>query len=147
MQKLGYKNVDELQQAINRAWVTWTPRVMFALVPLFAGLVAVAFGRVDGNYLHHLIFALHVHAAWFAAASVAAAFELASSLMREVLQSAVVVYMPVYAMLALRRVYGKVRWSFSRRIIVLGLYFLAVITAVLAIILPVALGRIPRPPT
>ena len=54
--------------AINALDTAWLPRVMFVLLPLFAWLVALAYRRVDRNYLHHLIFAVHVHAAWFAAA-------------------------------------------------------------------------------
>ena len=63
---------------INHALLAWVPRVMFVLLPLFAWLVALAYRRIDRNYLHHLIFAVHVHAAWFAVAAIAKAVELVS---------------------------------------------------------------------
>ena len=76
--ELGFENIADLRESVNHAVLVWVPRVMFVLLPLFAWLVALAYGRIDPNYLHHLIFAVHVHAAWFAAAAIAKAAELLS---------------------------------------------------------------------
>ena len=65
-----------MEESVDHAVLVWVPRVMFVLLPLFAWLVALAYRRVDPNYLHHVIFAVHVHAAWFAAAAIAKAAEL-----------------------------------------------------------------------
>src|SRR5687768_4508745 len=75
--RLGFENVAAMRKAINGAILAWVPRVMFVLMPFFAWLVALAYRRVDRNYLHHLIFAVHVHAAWFAAGAIATAVEIA----------------------------------------------------------------------
>jgi hypothetical protein len=141
--QLGYASVDELHAALDHAWVTWTPRVMFVLVPLFAWLVAVAYRVVDRNYLHHLIFTFHVHAAWFAYAALAAAVSLVFARAGEFLNSVVLLYLPVYAFLALRRVYGGVRRSFLRVAFVLFTYWVVVTVAILVVVLPVVFDRVP----
>jgi hypothetical protein len=43
----------------------WLPRLMFLLVPFFASLVSRVRRVPIRPYPQHLIFALHVHAAWF----------------------------------------------------------------------------------
>ena len=60
------------EQQMREAFVEWTPRAMFLLVPVFAGLIALAARRSGRNYPQHLYFALHVHAAWFFAGTVGA---------------------------------------------------------------------------
>lgn len=72
LEELGFANLQELRSAIEAARLAWMPRVMFVLVPLFAGLVAVVERRARRRYPAHLVFALHVHAAGFAARAVAA---------------------------------------------------------------------------
>lgn len=114
-----------MQQAVNRAMLAWLPRVMFVLLPLFAWLVALAYRRVDPNYLHHLIFAVHVHAAWFAALAVGKAVELASGPIGQALQQIAVMFAAVYTVIAVRRVYGKVRFAFARIAFVLTAYLVA----------------------
>ena len=139
--KLGFENAAAMQQAINRALLAWVPRVMFVLLPLFAWLVALAYRRVDRNYLHHLIFALHVHAAWFAAYAVGKAVELVSPPIGEAVQALIVIFAGVYAVLAFRRAYGKVRFAFARVALVLAAYLVAFITAFVVIVLPVMFHR------
>jgi hypothetical protein len=115
----------------------WVPRVMFVLLPLFAWLVALTYRRVDSNYLHHLIFAVHVHAAWFAAAAIAKTAELLSRPVGDALRLLVVVFAVVYAVLAFRRVYGAMRLSFARIAFVMVIYAAAIILAFVAIVVPV----------
>ena len=138
---LGFESVAALQEAVNRAVLAWVPRVMFVLLPLFAWLVAVAYRKVDGNYLHHLIFAVHVHAAWFAAGAVARVAEVMSRPLGEGLEALLLVFGPVYAVLAFRRVYGQVRRSFARIAFVMGAYLLAVTVAMAVIVVPVVFHR------
>ncbi len=139
--KLGFENAAAMQQAVNRALLAWVPRVMFVLLPFFAWLVALAYRRVDRNYLHHLIFALHVHAAWFAAYAGGKAVELASRSFGEALQRLVPLCAALYVVLAFRRVYGKVRFSSARIAIVLVAYLMAFVAAFTAIVLPVMFHR------
>jgi uncharacterized protein DUF3667 len=140
--KLGFASAAELNQAVNHALWTWLPRTMFLLVPLFAWLVALAYRRVDGNYLHHLIFGLHVHAAFFAVGALATAATLLSRPLGSFLWAVIVPYMMVYVILAFRRVYGKVRLGFLRMAFVLSTYWAATIVAFFAIIAPVILPAI-----
>jgi hypothetical protein len=139
--KLGFENDAAMQQAVNRALLAWVPRVMFVLLPLFAWIVALAYRRVDRNYLHHLIFALHVHAAWFAAYAVGKAVELVSRPMGQAVQPLVVIFAGVYAVLAFRRAYGKVRFAFTRIALVMAAYLLVFIVAFVVIVLPVMFHR------
>ena len=111
VKELGFDNIADLRETVDHAVLVWVPRVMFVLLPLFAWLVALAYGRVDPNYLHHVIFAVHVHAAWFAAAAIAKAGELLSRPVGDALRQLVVVFAVVYTVLAFRRVYGAMRLS------------------------------------
>jgi hypothetical protein len=135
--KLGFASVADLRDAVNHAILAWIPRVMFLLLPLFAWLVALAYRRVDANYLHHLIFSVHVHAAWFAAAAIAKAVELLSYPVGQALQQLAFLFAGVYAVLAFRRVYGRVRLSSLRIAFVLAAYFAATILAFAAVVMPV----------
>jgi hypothetical protein len=139
--KAGFENAAEMQQAINRALLAWVPRVMFVLLPLFAWLVALAYRRVDRNYLHHLIFALHVHAAWFAVYAAGKVVELVSRPIGQAVQSLVVIFAGVYAVMAFRRVYGTVRFAFARIALVMVAYLVAFLAAFVVIVFPVVFSR------
>ncbi len=139
--ELGFKNVADLKESVDHAILVWVPRVMFVLLPLFAWLVALTYRHVDRNYLHHLIFAVHVHAAWFAAAAIAKAGELVFRPVGDALRQLVVVFAVVYAILAFRRVYGAIRLSFARIAFVMAIYAAAIILAFVAIVVPVVLGH------
>lgn len=145
--KLGFENAAALQQAIDHAVLAWIPRVMFVLLPFFAGLVTLAYHRVDRNYLHHLIFAVHVHAAWFAAAAVAKAVELASDPLGQASGNVGVVFGAVYVVFAFRRVYGKARFSFARIAFVLVAYLVSLVLVVVAIVLPIILPAVLAKPS
>ncbi len=75
---------------------------MFFMLPIFAlGLKLVYWGR-GLRYTEHLVFALHVHAFWFLA--------LGLALANVAWLSAIAgVAMPIYALMAMKRVYGG-RW-------------------------------------
>jgi hypothetical protein len=143
----GFESFAALRDAVNRAILTWIPRVMFVLLPLFAGLVALAYRRFDHNYLHHLIFAVHVHAAWFAAGAIAKAVELASNPIGQALEALAVVFAAVYVVLAFHRVYGKVRFSFARIAFVLAVYLAVYVLAFAAVVLPIVFPAVLLEPT
>jgi hypothetical protein len=71
---------------------------MFLLVPLFAALTMLVHLRRRLRYTEHLVYALHLHSFWFLAIAIALV----------PLPGAGLAYlaMPVYALLAARRVYG-----------------------------------------
>ena len=142
LQEMGYKDTTELRNALKAGLLTWVPRAMFVLMPVFAWFVALAYKRVDSNYLHHLYFALHVHAAWFALAALAAAVAIVSSTAGGVVVSVGFVYALVYVVIALRTTYGgTVAAAFTRAAAVMSAYALTVLLALLAIVGPLVLGR------
>jgi hypothetical protein len=143
LNRLGFRSEQELQETVRHAQATWTPRVMFVLVPLSAWLVQVACRRTGRNYPQHLYFALHVHAALFAAGAVAAAARLAKP---RAFQYGVValatLYALAYVVLAFRRAYGgSIRRAIMRAAVVGIAYWAVIILAVIAIVLPVLLWR------
>jgi hypothetical protein len=109
------------------------PNVMFLLVPIFAGLVALVFRNRRMRYPQHLAFALHTHAFLFVALvltlvprvthnTAVDAFAVATSFLA----------IAVYMVLAVRRVYGGSTWSaFLRSSAVAATYFVAFAVAMM----------------
>jgi hypothetical protein len=89
----------------KRRMIETMPRMLFVLLPIFAGILALFYrGR---KYPEHLYFAIHLHAFIFLALAVA---ELTKFTQMPILVAAVglvaFIWIPVYATLAFRRVYG-----------------------------------------
>lgn len=143
LQKLGYANERQLQEAVAHARATWAPRLMFVLVPAFAWLVQVASRWSQRNYPQHLYFALHVHAAWFAAGAAAAAIAYALPLViGRVVEALALAYAVVYAVAAYHTAYATtMKRAIVRLTGVLLVYWVAIIAASLGIALPVVFGR------
>ncbi|MFL5463605.1 MAG: DUF3667 domain-containing protein [Gemmatimonadaceae bacterium] len=81
------------------------PRMLFALLPIFAAILALFYrGR---KYPEHLYFAIHLHAFIFLALGVTAALKFTQSAVLVAVSSALaLIWIPIYATLAFRRVYG-----------------------------------------
>lgn len=89
----------------KRGIIETMPRMLFALLPAFAAIVAIFYRR--RKYPEHLYFAIHLHAFMFLALSVAALTKFTRvPAIVEVVSIAAVLWIPVYATLAFRRVYG-----------------------------------------
>jgi hypothetical protein len=82
------------------------PKVLFALVPVFAAIVALFYhGR---RYPEHLYFAIHFHAFVFLALLISVAARLvAVPAISRVAGLVVFVWIPTYATLSFRRLYGS----------------------------------------
>jgi len=76
---------------------------MFVLLPSFALWLKLAYRNRRLRYTEHLVFALHVHAFWF----LALLFTLPSW---GLLTAAALLTVPVYTLMAMKRVYGGRRW-------------------------------------
>jgi hypothetical protein len=76
---------------------------MFALLPLFALWLKLLYRKRGMLYGEHLVFTLHLHAFWFAVL-------LLMVLLPEVVADPLALAIPLYAILAMRHVYGG-RWS------------------------------------
>jgi uncharacterized protein DUF3667 len=87
---------------------------------------------------------LHVHAAWFGAGAIAAAAALVSwPFFAQAVPVLALAYAGIYVVLALRTAYGGTAWqTFGRAVVVVGLYWIAVIVATMGIVLPVVLRRL-----
>jgi hypothetical protein len=81
------------------------PRMLFVLLPIFAGILALFYrGR---RYPEHLYFAIHLHAFIFIALGVGELMKFTRSPVLVGAASLVAsVWIPIYATLAFRRVYG-----------------------------------------
>jgi Protein of unknown function (DUF3667) len=131
------------EREMGEALPHWAPRAMFVLVPVFAGLVALAARRSGRHYPEHLYFAMHVHAAWFFAGTIwAAAGFLTLPYIHVTIGLLALVYSGAYFSRAFRRVYrtGLIRAILSTATISVT-YVVCVVAALLAILLPIALRR------
>jgi len=87
----------ELQLWPERFLSRWGT-AMFLLVPIFALLHKLVYFSRRLRYTEHLVYALHMHSFWFLA--------LALSLLPQPATALAVAAMPIYGVLAARRVYG-----------------------------------------
>ncbi|MGE0159273.1 MAG: DUF3667 domain-containing protein [Gemmatimonadales bacterium] len=138
----GFANEAELDRSAQEAVSTWIPRAMFLLVPFFAGLLAIARRPARRTYPQHLIFALHVHAAWFWAFALAAVASVVvnNDLADSVLSALSIAYALWYLVVALRTVYGGSLLSNLSSGVVIGVtYWMVTIGVTIAILLPIVL--------
>ncbi len=89
----------------KRGLLETMPRMLFALLPIFAGIVAFFYrGR---KYPEHLYFAIHLHAFIFLALGASELTKFTKVPVLVAIVSAIAVcWIPIYATLAFRRVYG-----------------------------------------
>ncbi|HST08378.1 MAG TPA: DUF3667 domain-containing protein [Gemmatimonadaceae bacterium] len=81
------------------------PRLLFVLLPVFAGIIAVFYRH--RKYPEHLYFALHLYAFIFLALAATEAAKFTQlSIVAGIASACAVLAIPVYATLAFRRVYG-----------------------------------------
>jgi hypothetical protein len=119
------------------------PNVMFVLVPIFAGLVALVFRGRRMRYPQHLAFALHTHAFLFLA--------LVLTLTPRVTRNGVIDALAVsvsfaaialYTVLAVRRVYGGTLWGALLRSGAVAATYFVVFTAAMLLTFAFAALRI-----
>lgn len=126
-------------QGFKRGLLDTMPRMLFALLPVFAAIVAIFYrGR---KYPEHLYFAVHLHAFIFLALTVdvLARFTHVDSLTGAAGLLALV-WIPVYATLAFRRTYGgSIGRTLAKEVGIGFIYFWAGIAGLLATIYWVAL--------
>jgi hypothetical protein len=123
-------------QKVSERVASHAGMVSFVLLPAFAfGLWALFRGRGPHGRLHyteHLVFALHLHAFWFIVAAL-------MMLGQTVLIGAGLLAMPVYALLAMRRVYGTPWPGLAWRLPVLAAVHGALLVFMVAVVTLAAL--------
>ncbi len=123
----------ELEDAVPR-FISHAGTAMAVLVPLFAVWTFLAHLGGGWRYAEHLVFALHVHVAWFALLLLALPG-------LPWLSGIAVLAMPVYHLLAARRVYRLGRWAtLWRAALVAVAYALTLGLAVAAVMITTLLG-------
>lgn len=106
------------------------PRVLFALVPVFALIVGIFYRH--RHYPEHLYFGLHLHAFLFFALTIAAVSKFAGSTISSVVGLGVFAWIVYYGVQSLRRVYGgSVSATLFKGIGVSALYGMASIAGVI----------------
>ncbi len=95
-------------QAVRERLLAGAPYAMFALQPVFAALVMLAWRRRKLTYGVHFVFSLHVHAFWFLAL-------LALALLPDAVSGLVLPLMLLYTLRALHTVYGGRWWANTLR--------------------------------
>lgn len=89
-------------EAVQRRFFAYASYGMFALMPVFAFLLMLAYRNREMYYAEHLIMALHLHAFWFIALLAFYPARYAP----EWVGLALTAWIAAYGVLALRRVYG-----------------------------------------
>ncbi len=93
---------------LKKGLLTSMPRVLFALVPVFAAIVGLFFRA--RKYPEHLYFGLHLHAFIFAALTVTALAKFTYIVpLAGVVSVSMALWIVIYAILALRHVYRESR--------------------------------------
>ena len=113
-------------QSFGRALWENLPKMMFLFLPLIALVMAILYLGSGRYYVEHLLFFLHYHAFFFLAGiavllldrigarMTGAAAGFVSSI-QEILVLVLMIYVPVYLYLAMRRVYGQGRiWTLTK---------------------------------
>ncbi|GLC27028.1 DUF3667 domain-containing protein [Roseisolibacter agri] len=118
---------EERNRRFTTSFFGQLPNMVFALVPVFALLLRVAYRRAPLFYAEHLVHALHLHAFAMVALTVVHFTPGAWSLIP-------FLAIPAYAWLALRHVYGGSATRTTVKLgLVLGGYTIALVAAVSAL--------------
>lgn len=116
-------------EGLTASTIAWIPRLMFALVPVYAGLLTLSFAWRRGYfYYDHLIVSLHFHAALFLAMSLG--FLVSPLIGTGWVILALLIYSNAYLYRVMRVVYARGRATSVVRVLALDLvYFLILLVA------------------
>lgn len=132
--KSRFSSPDGLKQAAaslpDRMLKFWA-YAMFALVPLFALLLKIVYVNRKFVYGEHVVMALHLHAFWLLAVAVS----FASDWMPAITAFAI----PIYAIIAMRRVYSDAWWSVLLRAAAISVVYLMMAVIAVAVVAVIAL--------
>jgi hypothetical protein len=109
---------------LKRRILETMPRMLFVLLPIFAGILALFYrGR---KYPEHLYFAIHLHAFIFLALAVSELLKFTQSVLLVSGASLIaLISIPIYATLAFRRVYGgSLARTLLKEVAIAGIYAL-----------------------
>lgn len=117
--------------AVTRAFFSYGPYVIFALMPLFAAYLKLLYLGTGRRYGEHLLFALHTNAFAFLVLSLILVVPAGIPL----LVPALVLWLIAYTPLAMQRVYGGLHFLTALRwMTLMTLHFCSMVFAVIAIV-------------
>ncbi len=131
---------DPAVAAFDAAALAWAPKAVLLALPFYAALLAGVFRSHRRAYGEHFVFALHLHAFWFLAATLGLALNKLPGVWNwiEVLPwLAILFYQPV----ALHRLHGCSWWMAGSRSILLSLLHAFVV--LIAVVIPVTIQQLP----
>ncbi len=132
LESLRTSHDQTVKQGLSSFRVKW-PYAMFLLMPIFALLLKLAYLKRGMVYGEHLVFSLHVHAAWFV-------LVLLMVYLPETLALLAFLALPIYTVMAMRRVYGGGWLATTGNALAVALpYALATLCVVVMLVLIVAL--------
>jgi hypothetical protein len=132
------KAVSDRGESLRHIVISTIPKAMFIFLPLIAFFHALLYWRPRRLYAEHLLFFVHLHAFFFLAMSVIALLAYAGEAARSVdsaasvLAAAVGIYMPVYVLLALQRVFKRSRLNTLFKALLLALIYFTVLAMTMA---------------
>lgn len=85
-------------------YLSWA---FFLLLPIFAFILKLAYIRHKYNYMRHLVFSIHIHAFVFVVLTILVALHLIFSNLPEIISFILVILMPLYFIIALKKFYGQ----------------------------------------
>jgi hypothetical protein len=125
------ESLRNLAMTLPERMIRYWAYAMFALVPTFAGLLKLVYVRRRMTYGSHVVFALHLHAFWLLAILVSFAHEWVN-----VITSFAI---PIYAVLAMRHVYGGGWMKTLLKAAFLSLAYVVVATIAVGVVAAIAL--------
>jgi hypothetical protein len=123
---------DQIRERLEGAQRDWVPRVMFFLLPIAALVVWMVVPRAGLHYPQHFYFALHLHAAYFAADAMASLiYSTGIGLLSLAAALGQLAFIGWYVPAAFRTVYGGGWLVSALRAVVVAVVYLAAVSGVL----------------
>ena len=102
LRELGKLPPDEALHRLIAATIQHTPKIMFVLLPVYAFMLKLLYIRRKRYYVEHFIFALHVHSFLFLCFFVLLLFRSVRGV-----TPVIAIWMPIYMLWAMKRVYAQ----------------------------------------
>ncbi len=137
----GILKAKEDPEAFKAALLLWISRVMFLLLPAFAGLLFLFHSGSGRYFVEHIIFSLHFHAYAFSVFIVQEVLSKAPWGLVRMAGGLLLIALPVHLCLALKRVHGGTAWKRHLRGVALTATYLVVVGVTLVAVVLMVITR------
>lgn len=134
IRSLGRLPPEEALRRLSRSTLEQVPKVMFLLLPVYAFLLKLLYILKKRYYVEHFVFALHLHALMFFVF-----FLMIVTSRIPVVQGLLFAWVPIYTLIAMRRVYQQGWLVTFAKWAALGITYLLVLLGGLILALTAAL--------